>query len=286
MHRFQRLMAQRKQESQQAQHGAAAPQPPLHPTATRQPTQANGHFAAPLANHQNNALPSVGRAVSRDGSMLASDPAADRSRPLQPLPNGAGLTSTTAHRTRAQQPAAGNEALTADGHGRSNGAWPWQHAAAAAGTGTHEGGGSRQLHSGSAWPWERCRGGRQGSSDQAWPIQGVGAGSVDRKQRQQQQQGAPRTAVTAGEPRQGTAGGAWAPWLGESNPSRPVTAGGQQQGNTGGAWGAWLDDGKPVGESAGADDMPPVAERVANPWAVTAGAAPQQPHESQLVLGL
>jgi hypothetical protein len=283
VHRFQRLMAQRKHKAQQAQHGAAYPQPPLHPTATRQPTQANGHFAAPLANHQNNALPSVRRAVSRDGSMLASDPAADCSRPLQ-LPNGAGLASTAARRTRAQQPAASNEALTADGHGRSNGVWPWQHAATADAAGRDIDRGSRQRHSGNAWPWDRCSGGQQGSSDQAWPLQGVRAGSGGRKQ--EQQGGAPGRTGTVGGPQQGSAGSAWGPWLDESNPSRPVTAAGQQQGNAGGAWGAWLDDGKPVGESAGAGDMPPAAECAANPWAVTAGAAPQQPHESQLVLGL
>lgn len=284
VHRFQRLMAQRKQQAQQAQHGAAVPQPLLLPTATRQPMQANGHLAAPVANHQNSALPSVRRAVSRDSSMLASDPAADCSRPLQQLPNGAGLASTAAHRTRAQQPAAVNEAQSAAGHSRSNGAWPWQHAAAAAGTGTHDGGGSRQLHSGSAWPWERCSGGQQGS-DQAWLLQGDGAGGVDRKQ-QQQQEVAPRHAVTAGEPQQRAAGSAWGPWLVDSKSSHPKTAGGLQQGAAGGAWGAWLEDGTPMGERAGAGNMPAAAECAANAWAVTAGAAPQQPHESQLVLGL
>ena len=321
VHRFQRLMAQRQQEAQQADHGPAIPRPPLHPAAAQQlaPAKSITHVAAPSAICSNT-LPVHRQAFSSNGSMLLSEPTAEFSRPLQQLPNDRsainsggclpsnrclssfapaasqqdpapqqqrGATGTAVQpNMREQQLAAESETQTPAGHSRSDGTWHRQHAA---GTGTHNGGGSRQRGTGSPWPWERCSDRDRGSGDEAWPLQGIGSGSGNRKQeeqKQQQQGGAAKGTGTAGGQQPGAAGCAWGPWLDDSKSSHPKTADGQQQGGAGGAWGAWLDDGMPAGETALTGDMPVAAEQAGNVWAVATKAAPKQPHKSQLVLGL
>lgn len=321
MHRFQRLMAQRQQEAQQAGHGAAIPQPPLHPAAAQQlaPAKSNTHLAAPSAKCSNT-LPVHRQAVSSTGRMLGVEPTVDFSRPLQQLPNGHGAVGSSGclpssrclsssapaasqqdpaprqqrvatgtavqPNMREQQLAAISEMHTPPGHSRSDGTWPWGHAAAASVTGsvTSHGGSGKQPVSGSTWPWERCGGGQRGSSDESWQLQGVTAGSGSRKQ-VQQGVAAGRPAAAGGR-QQGAAGSAWGAWLDDSSSSRPAAADGQQKGGAGGAWGPWLDDGMPARASALTGDMPVAAEQAGNVWAVATTAAPKQPHESQLVLGL